>query len=134
MTLLLLRLAANVRYLGLIVWLTISLTLLLHVEGKSVLSWDFPKLSPEKGKNKSIIPGGNFLTRGRAISDLGRVVQSGVKLCQGWWEIFDFRYESLRSKFSFILSAYNLMIGGSKKKRENYPGKCFWTKETRVKI
>ena len=38
---------------------------------------------------------------------------------------FDFRYESLRSKFSFILFAYNLMIGGSKKKGENYPGKCF---------
>ena len=35
---------------------------------------------------------------------------------------FDFRYESLRSKFSFILSANNLMIGCSKK-RGNYPGK-----------
>ena len=35
---------------------------------------------------------------------------------------FDFRYESLRSKFSFILSANNLMIGCSKKEeitREN---------------
>ena len=34
---------------------------------------------------------------------------------------FDFRYESLKGKFSFILRllAYNLMIGCSKKKREN---------------
>ena len=38
---------------------------------------------------------------------------------------FDFIYESLRSKFSCILFAYNLMIGCSKKKRENDPGKCF---------
>ena len=36
--------------------------------------------------------------------------------------LFDFRYESLKGKFSFILRllAYNLMIGcRSKKKREN---------------
>ena len=83
MTLLLLPLAANFRYLGLIVWLTISFTLLLHVEGKSVLSWDLPKLTLEKDKSKSIIPGGNFVTWGHAISDLGQVVQSGVKLSQG---------------------------------------------------
>ena len=46
------------------------------------------------------------------------------------------RYESLKSKFSFILFAYNLMIGCSKKNRENYPGKCFWAKEkeTQVKL
>ena len=39
-----------------------------------------------------------------------------------------FRYVQiylLKSKFSFILFAYNLMIGCSKKERENYPGKCF---------
>ena len=30
--------------------------------------------------------------------------------------------KNLKSKFSFILLAYNLMIGYSKKNRENYPG------------
>ena len=47
---------------------------------------------------------------------------------------FKFRYESLKSKFSFILFAYNLMIGCSKKNRENYPGKCFWTKEKETPV
>ena len=52
----------------------------------------------------------------------GWVVQSRVK---GVSAKFDFRYESLRSKFRFILFVYNLMIGCSKKKKENYLGKCF---------
>ena len=49
---------------------------------------------------------------------------------------FEFRYESLKSKFSFILFVNKLMIGYSKKKRENYAGKCFSAKEkeTWVKI
>ena len=34
---------------------------------------------------------------------------------------FEFRYESLKSKFNFIIFAYNLIIGCSKKNRENYP-------------
>ena len=47
---------------------------------------------------------------------------------------FDFRQESLRSKFKFILFGYNLMIGCSIKKTENYPGKCFWTKEKEPRL
>ena len=44
--------------------------------------------------------------------------------------------ESLKGKFSLILFVNNLMIGYSKKNRENCPRKCFWwkEKETRVKI
>ena len=38
---------------------------------------------------------------------------------------FEFRYESLKSKFSLILFVNNLMIGYSKKNRENCPRKCF---------
>ena len=34
-------------------------------------------------------------------------------------------YKSLKSKFSLIHFAYNLMIGYCKKNRENYPGECF---------
>ena len=33
--------------------------------------------------------------------------------------------ESLKSKFSLILLVNNLMIGSSKKNRENRPRKCF---------
>ena len=42
---------------------------------------------------------------------------------------FDFRYKLkllMRSKLSLIPFAYSLKIGCSKKKTENYPGKCFW--------
>ena len=43
---------------------------------------------------------------------------------------FEFRYwKSLKSKFSLILFAYNLMIGWSKQNIENYPSKCFWSKQ-----
>ena len=38
---------------------------------------------------------------------------------------FELRYESLKSKFSLIHFAYNLMIGYSKKNRENYPRDFF---------
>ena len=38
---------------------------------------------------------------------------------------FELRYESLTSKFSLILFAFSLMIGYSKKNRENYPRECF---------
>ena len=38
---------------------------------------------------------------------------------------FDLRYESLKIKFSFVIFAYNLMIGYSKKNRENYSRECF---------
>ena len=34
-------------------------------------------------------------------------------------------YESLKSKFSLVLFAYNLMIGYFKKNRENYPREYF---------
>ena len=65
----------------------------------------------------------------------GRVVQSRVKITMVRAK-FEFRYESLKSKFSFTLFPCNLMIGCSKKNRENNPIKCFWTKEkeTQVKI
>ena len=45
---------------------------------------------------------------------------------------FEFRYESLNSKFRLIVFAYNLIIGWSGKNRENYLGKCFWTKEKKT--
>ena len=38
---------------------------------------------------------------------------------------FELKYESLKNKSSLILFTYNLMIGYSKKNRENYPRKCF---------
>ena len=38
----------------------------------------FSQVSPEKGKNKSIIPGGNFVTWGHAISDLGVLFKAGL--------------------------------------------------------
>ena len=38
---------------------------------------------------------------------------------------FELRYESLKSKFSIILLAFNLMIGYSKKNGENYPREYF---------
>ena len=66
----------------------------------------------------------------------GCSIKAGLRLEPKISAKFEFRYESLKSKFSFILFTYNLMIGCSKKNRENYPGKCFWTKEkeTQVKI
>ena len=39
---------------------------------------------------------------------------------------FELRYESLKSQFSWILFAYNLMIGYAKKNTENYQRECFW--------
>ena len=49
---------------------------------------------------------------------------------------FEFRYESGKSRFRWVLFVYNLMTGYSKKNRENYLKKGFWIKEkeTRVKI
>ena len=55
---------------------------------------------------------------------LGQIVQSGVKLTQGWVK-FEFSYESLKGKFSLILFVNNVMTGRSKRNRENYPIKCF---------
>ena len=64
------------------------------------------------------------------------------KVSQSWTKItwfsakFEFRFESFKSKFTLILSVSKLMTGCSKNNRENYPRKCFWTKEkeTRVKL
>ena len=39
---------------------------------------------------------------------------------------YELRYGSLKSKFSLILFAYNLMIGYSKNNGENYLRECFW--------
>ena len=80
-------------------------------------------------------PGSPRMRKGPIIGILGRVVQSRVKITMVRAK-FEFRYESLKSKFSFILFPCNLMIGFSKKNRENNPIKCFWTKEkeTQVKI
>ena len=61
---------------------------------------------------------------------LGRIVQSWFKITQGQCEI------CLKSKFSLILLVYNLVIGCSKKNRENYVWKSFkiTEKETWIKI
>ena len=52
----------------------------------------------------------------------GRVFRSWVKItqavCEIWTQIWEIKK---RSKFSLTLFAYNLMIGYSKKNRENYP-------------
>ena len=56
-----------------------------------------------------------------AANSQGRVVQSWVSAK------FKLTYESLKSKFSLILFAYKtVMIGYSKKNRENYLRECFW--------
>ena len=36
---------------------------------------------------------------------------------------FEFKYKGLKNKLSLIHFVYNLMIGSSKKNRENYPRK-----------
>ena len=47
---------------------------------------------------------------------------------------FEFRYESLKSKFSFILFAYYSMIGCSKKNRENYRENAFEKKKKKLRL
>ena len=47
---------------------------------------------------------------------------------------FEFRYGSLKSKFSLILFSYNLKSGCSKKNNEIYSRKCFSTKEKESRI
>ena len=61
---------------------------------------------------------------------LGQIVRSWFKITQGQCEI------CLKSKFSLILLVYNLVIGCSKKNRENYVRKCFkiTEKEMWIKI
>ena len=61
---------------------------------------------------------------------LGQIVLSWLKITQGQCEI------CLKSKFSLILLVYNLVIGYSKKNRENYLRKCFkiTEKETQIQI
>ena len=46
-------------------------------------------------------------------NNLGGVVQSWVKITQGYSAKFEFRFESIKSKFSLILSVNRLMIGRS---------------------
>ena len=53
---------------------------------------------------------------GTTLAKNSGVVRSWVKTTQ--CAKFDLRYESLKSKFSLILFAYNPMIGYSKKHRE----------------
>ena len=60
---------------------------------------------------------------------LGRVVRSWVKITQGQCENWTQIWEP-KKQIQFILIAYNLMIGYSKKNIENYPRECFWWKET----
>ena len=61
------------------------------------------------------------------IIHLGRAVQSRVVITQASVSTkFEFRYESLKSKFSWIIFTYNLVTGFSKKSAENYLRKCFW--------
>ena len=47
---------------------------------------------------------------------------------------FEFRYESLKSKFSLIIFVNNLMIGYSKKNRENCPRNAFDEKKERREL
>ena len=46
-------------------------------------------------------------------NNLGGVVQSWVKITQDYSAKFEFRFESIKSKFSLIISVNRLMIGGS---------------------
>ena len=46
-------------------------------------------------------------------NNLGGLVQSWVKMTQGYSAKFEFRFESIKSKLSLILSVNRLMIGGS---------------------
>ena len=55
---------------------------------------------------------------------LGRLFEAGLRYPTVSAK-FELGYESLKSKFSLILFAYNLMTGYSKKNRENYPIVCF---------
>ena len=54
--------------------------------------------------------------------DMGQVVQSSVKMIQGWCQIWTQIWELK----SIILFPYNLMSGYLKKNRENYQRECFW--------
>ena len=47
---------------------------------------------------------------------------------------FEFRYKSLKRKFSSILSVYSLMIRCSKNNRENYLRKCFCIKKKKLEL
>ena len=47
---------------------------------------------------------------------------------------FELSYKSLKGKSSLILFAYNLMIGYSKKNRENYPRECFDKKKKKLML
>ena len=62
------------------------------------------------------------------VRHLGWVVRSWV--CAK----FELRYESLKSKFSLTLFAYNLMIGYSKKNRENYPERVLLIKRKKLTV
>ena len=46
-------------------------------------------------------------------NNLGGVVQSWVKITQGYSAKFEFRFESIKTKFSLILSVNRSTIGGS---------------------
>ena len=62
-----------------------------------------------------------------------KVSQSWIKIT--WFSAkFEFRFESFKSKFTLILSVSKLMTGCSKNNRENYPRKCFWTKEKETQV
>ena len=67
----------------------------------------------------------------------GRVAQSWVKITPARVSAkFEFKYESLWSKYILTLFVNKLMIQCSMNIRENCLRKCFWTKEkgTRVKF
>ena len=76
-----------------------------------------PEIVTSKAIPHSVI--GNTKEKNRV-----RFFEAGLR--QPWVSAkFELRYVSLKSKFSLILFAYNLMIGYSKKNRDDYPGKCF---------
>lgn len=68
------------------------------------------------------------------VLGLWPIPKSWVKITQVCAK-FEFRYASLKRKFSFIFFVHNLVVGFSaKKNRENYPEKCFGTKESETWI
>ena len=63
----------------------------------------------------------------------GWVLQGRVKITQSSCKI-SIQIRRLKSKFSFILLVHNLMIWCCEKNRQNYPKKCFWTKEIETRV
>ena len=68
--------------------------------------------------------------KGFCLNELAELTWAGLfEAVWRWPRVsakFELGYQGSKSKFSLILFAYNLMIGYSKKNRENFPRECFW--------